>query len=115
MPSALGIRGVIRNIMMASFEALDLINIGLFVTTASGYLLLANSTAEQILANRDGLELTRRGELGMLPKSDPRFLMLLRQVAESPTHTTAEPSGGILVVPRRSGKRALNLLVRPAS
>jgi DNA-binding CsgD family transcriptional regulator len=51
----------------------------------------------------------------MLPKSDPRFLMLLRQVAESPTHTTAEPSGGILVVPRRSGKRALNLLVRPAS
>lgn len=40
--------------MMASFEALDLINIGLFVTTASGYLLLANSTAEQILANRDG-------------------------------------------------------------
>src|SRR5437868_8110543 len=46
------------HLLMAGFEALDLVNVGVVVTSASGQLLLANRTAEQILKTRDGLEFT---------------------------------------------------------
>jgi len=45
----------VRELLSAGLEALDLLNIGLLVCSASAELLVANRTAEQILQARDGL------------------------------------------------------------
>jgi DNA-binding CsgD family transcriptional regulator len=97
------------HLLMAGFEALDLINVGLMVSNASGQLLLANQTAEQILEARDGLETTARGSVRTSTKCNPSLSVLMEQAAKS------DPSGtldSILAVERPSGKRPLTLLIR---
>src|SRR5438270_1621676 len=64
------------HLLMAGFEALDLVNVGLLVTSATGQLLLANRTAEGILKARDGLELTGGGAVRTSMKSTPSLNML---------------------------------------
>ena len=59
------------NLLMAGFEALELLNIGLALTNVSGQVLLANRIAEQLLASRDGIELTSHGVLRTLRDSQP--------------------------------------------
>ena len=108
-------RAKVRDILMASFEALDLINIGLIVTGAADQLLLANATAEQILKARDGLELTRSGELRASTGCCPRFLEVLHRIIQE----TLEGDGGtkpeVLAVRRPSGKHPITLVVRPVN
>ena len=96
---------------MVGFEALDLINIGLVVSSDSGQLLLANRSAEQILEARDGLEVTGRGMLRATGVGGSVLLGLVR-VAASPESTESGPKDAVLAVQRPSGKRALTLLVR---
>jgi DNA-binding CsgD family transcriptional regulator len=97
-------------LLMAGFEALDLVNVGLVVTSASGQMLLANRTAEQILETRDGLELTSRGTVRTSVKSSPSLSMLVEAAGHA---QAAEVSDSILAVRRPSGKRPLTLVVRP--
>jgi len=51
------------HLFMAGLEALNLLNIGLAVTSASGLLLMSNRTFDQMLAANDGLELSSGGVL----------------------------------------------------
>ena len=96
------------DLLMAGFEALDLVNMGLAVIGAGGNLLLANHTAKQVFEDRDGLELTARRNIRTTQRSTPALDDLIRQAAR--------PAGGaadsILAVQRSSGKRPLTLLIR---
>jgi DNA-binding CsgD family transcriptional regulator len=97
------------DLLMAGFEALDLVNIGLLVTSASGQLLLANHTAEQVLDCGDGLERTARGDLRTSKRCTPNLSLLMQQ-AGNPSAQDSPDS--ILAVERPSGKRPLTLLIR---
>jgi DNA-binding CsgD family transcriptional regulator len=98
------------HLLMAGFEALDLVNVGLIVIGAAGQLLLANRTAEQILETRDGLELTPRGGVRTSMKSTPALGALV-EAAEKAQPTEVPDS--ILAVRRPSGRRPLTLVIRP--
>jgi len=98
-------------LLMAGFEALDLLNIGLVVSNASGQMLLANGTAEQILDSRDGLALSGRGILRASGASGSALLELIR-VATNREPSKSGTGDSILAVQRASGKRPLTLLVR---
>jgi DNA-binding CsgD family transcriptional regulator len=93
---------------MAGFEALDLINIGLLVTTSTGQLLLANRTAEQILRTRDGLELTAAGAIRTSMKCTPSLPVLMELMAKS----GRDAKDSVLAVRRPTGKRPLTTVVR---
>lgn len=97
------------HLMMAGFEALDLVNVGLLVTTTSGQLLLANRSAEQILDERDGLELTPRGGIRTSLKSTPALNLLLETAGKAPA---SENNDSIVAIQRPSGKRPLTLVIR---
>jgi DNA-binding CsgD family transcriptional regulator len=97
------------HLLMAGFEALDLVNVGVVVTSASGQLLLANRTAEQILKTRDGLELTSTGSVRTSLKSTPSLNALMDAVAK-PGNAGVRDS--VLPVRRPSGKRSLTAVVR---
>ena len=99
-------------LLMAGFEALDLLNIGLVVTNASGQLLLANRTAEQILDARDGVTVTTGGVLRASGAGGSALLELVRQAANPPTGNSDAAKDSVLAVQRPSGKRPLTLLVR---
>ena len=97
------------HLLMAGFEALDLVNVGLLVTSATGQLLLANRTAERILKTRDGLELTGGGAVRTSMKSTPSLNTLMESVAKL-ENTGARDS--VVALRRPSGKRALTAVVR---
>jgi DNA-binding CsgD family transcriptional regulator len=99
------------HLLMAGFEALDLVNIGVVVADVSGRLLLANQTAQQVLDARDGITLSPRGVLRASGACGTALSALLRRFG-SPGPRGMEASGTVLAVPRSSGKRALTLLVR---
>ena len=98
-------------LLMAGFEALDLLNIGLVVTNVSGQLLLANQTAEQILDARDGLSVSAAGVLRAAGAGGSALLELVRQAA-NPAEGKSDAKDLVLAVRRPSGKRPLTLLVR---
>ncbi len=100
------------HLLMAGFEALDLVNIGVVVADVAGRLLLANQTAEQVLDARDGISLSPRGTLRASGACEAALSALLRQFA-SPGLRAVEACGTVLAVQRSSGKRPLTLLVRP--
>jgi DNA-binding CsgD family transcriptional regulator len=101
-------------LLMAGFEALELLNIGLVVTNSAGHLLLANRTAEQILKTRDGLELTLSGSLCTSKGGNGLFSELAQQGEEN-SGVNPGSSEAVLAVQRTSGKRPLTLLVRSAT
>jgi DNA-binding CsgD family transcriptional regulator len=100
------------HLLMAGFEALDLVNIGVIVADLSGKLLLANQTAEQVLETRDGITVTPRGLLRASGACGTALSALLRQFG-NPGPRRMDAAGTVLAVQRSSGKRPLTLLVRP--
>ena len=99
-------------LLRAGFEALDLLNIGLTVTSSSGQLLLANRTAEEILAARAGLEQSPRGVL-QITRSGKPGIAGLPQVTRTGLSGRTGVNARVLPVPRSGGKRPLTLLIRP--
>lgn len=100
-------------LLMAGIEALDLLNIGLVVTSASGSILMANGAAEQILVSRDGLELTDSGVFGVMKGCGNSLSVTLQRAAFSTNATRGEQSeDAVFAVHRPSGKRPYTLLVR---
>lgn len=99
-------------LLMASFDVFDLISIGVAVTNSSGHLLIANRTAEQIFASRDGVELNARREVRFSKSDGPSLLQLLRQIHADPS---TETNAVIVAVERPSGKRPVTVLLRPAT
>jgi DNA-binding CsgD family transcriptional regulator len=100
-------------LLMASYEALDLVNVGLAVIDRSGHLMIANCTAEQIFADRDGLELTPGGEVRFSKHVDPSLVQLVRYI-DNPLSSETPTKSAFVAVTRPSGKRPITLLVRPA-
>jgi DNA-binding CsgD family transcriptional regulator len=98
------------HLLVAGFEALDLVNIGLLVTSKSGQLLLANRTAELILKTRDGLELTAAGAVRTSIKSTPSLSALMETGAKA---VATGSKDSVLPLRRPSGKRPLTAVVRP--
>jgi DNA-binding CsgD family transcriptional regulator len=98
-------------ILAAGLEALDLLHVGVIVTSASRQLLFANQTAERILLENDGLGVTPEGMPFSRDKSSGLSLVVYQVVrnAESGSHESTTP---LLAVRRSSGKRPLTLLVR---
>lgn len=99
------------HLLMAGFEALDLVNIGVVVTDVSGGLLLANETAEQVLDAREGITVSPRGVLRASGACGTALSALLRRFGSSGPRSL-ETSSTVLAVPRSSGKRPVTLLVR---
>lgn len=96
------------HLLIAGFEALDLVNVGLVVTSASGQLLLANRTAEEILKLRDGIELGPTGLVRTSLKCTPSLNSLMDTVIK----TSCGTRDSVLPVRRPSGKRPLTAVVR---
>src|SRR5215468_2121136 len=107
-PAPLPLEGRPLHLLTAGFEALDLVNVGLLVTSASGQLLLANRTAEEILKLRDGIELGPTGLVRTSLKCTPSLSSLIDAAIKA--------DGGLRdsVVPvrRPSGKRPLTAVAR---
>ena len=96
------------HLLIAGFEALDLVNVGLVVTSATGQLLLANRTAEEILKRRDGIELGPTGVVRTSLKCTPSLSSLMETVIKS----AGSARDSVVPVRRPSGKRPLTAVVR---
>ena len=103
-------------LLEAVLKVLDLLNVGVAMTSLSGHLLVANRTAEQILAGADGLELSLFGELYTPREScSPSLSALLERAAEATLLRTPRPADTVLTVQRSSGKRPLKLVLHTSS
>jgi DNA-binding CsgD family transcriptional regulator len=98
----------IRGLWEASIGALDLLGIGLAICDPLARMLAANSTAAQILLDRDVLQLSEIGELCGVAKDAPNIATVIGRVLDT------KNSGQALLMPRVSGRRALTVFVRPA-
>lgn len=101
----------VRDLLAAGLEALDLLNIGLVVCSATGHMLVSNRTAEQILQAHDGLVLDSEGRLAATLDEAGALKALIRTVAES-AHAQQGSKDTAFAVERESGKRPLTLFVR---
>ena len=103
-------------VLDAVLEVLDLLNVGGAMTSLSGQLLVANRAAEQILAARDGLELSPFGELYTPPGScSPSLSALMERAAAAALLGTPRPADTALTVQRPSGKRPLKVVLHTSS
>jgi len=102
----------VRDLLSAGLEALDLLNIGLLVCSASAELLVANQTAEQILQARDGLELDADGTLSSTHDERASLKDLVRSVAKTARTPEVVHRDSAFAVQRSAGKRPLTLFVR---
>ncbi|PYX84274.1 MAG: hypothetical protein DMG70_07080 [Acidobacteria bacterium] len=101
-------------LLRAGLEALDLLNVGVAVTNLAGQVLVANRAADEIIAARDGLELTSRGELSIARgSSNPSCAALRERTAGPMVLGTARNKDSALIVQRPSGKRPLMVRLRP--
>ena len=101
----------VQELIGASFQALDLLNIGLIVCNASGQMLFANQTAELILQAQDGLEIAKDGFLRATKSSGPPLQDVIQKVASVVPGTNSTRDVAV-AVGRSSGRRALTLLIR---
>lgn len=99
-------------LLVAGLEALNLLNVGLAVTNASGQILTMNKSFEQILAAHDGLELTSAGVLQIQEGSTSPFDELIERV-QANTATGKSKHAAAIAVARPSGHRPLTLYIRP--
>ena len=102
----------VRDLLSAGLEALDLLNIGLVVCSASAELLVANQTADQILQTRDGLGLDAAGALSTTHDDSTSLKDLVRSVATAPPGQEVVRRDSAFAVQRSAGKRPLTIFVR---
>ena len=100
------------HLLTAGFEAIELLNIGLMLTTASGRLLMGNRVAQQILADRDGLELTDQGHLFVLTDGGVSLGDLLAKTTSRTGNEKSQSQESVMAVHRPSPKRPWTLLIR---
>jgi DNA-binding CsgD family transcriptional regulator len=102
----------VRDLLSAGLEALDLLNIGLMVCSASAEVLVANQTAEQILQAHDGLELDAEGALSTTHDENTSLIDMVRSVGKTPRTPDGVHRDTAFAVPRAAGKRPLTLFLR---
>jgi DNA-binding CsgD family transcriptional regulator len=86
-------------------KAIDRLAIGIFVVDANGQVIVKNSFADCILAQRDGLHLESDG----IHSSSQAAERLLRHVAQGEDDIRRE-SPSVIYLPRRAGRRELRLV-----
>lgn len=101
------------DVVAAGLQALDSLNLGVALTDASARLLLTNRTADQILATRDGLEVTTQGVIGTVKRCcSPSLRVAIEQAAQTALSGRPCLKNTALIVERPSGKRPLTLFLR---
>ena len=105
----------VSELLTAGFEALDLLNIGIVVCGSSGEMLVANTTTQEILRARDGLELDSHGVLCATYQSEGSLAEIIQKVARTSSNGSGESVDAAFAVRRPSGKRPLTLFVRAAN
>lgn len=105
--------GAVRELIDATFEALDLLNIGLILCGVSGEVRFTNRTADEILQSRDGLEVNAGGVLQATQEGASLLSELIGRVMRA--GADENPRNDVAVSLRRaSRKRPLTVLVRRA-
>lgn len=85
--------------------------VGTVVMDGAGRIIRCNSTAKEILAEKDGLML-RQGMLRTeIPGHDHKFQKLIHAALDSSSQNAVEPHA--TSVPRGSGRSNLSILIRP--
>ncbi len=94
----------------SAVEALDRLTIGFLLVDASGNILMMNRRAAMILEQNDGLAI--RGETLQVPRTREanRLSGLIHQAMDAGSE---RGFGGMMTVPRPSGRRAFQILVSP--
>jgi hypothetical protein len=100
--------------LLAGWHAPDLLGIGVVVCDASCRMLIANQTALDILAARDGLCLNSDGQLLSTDEAAQTVADLVCRCSNGSASTRVTGRGCLsLTVHRSSGRSALTLLARP--
>jgi DNA-binding CsgD family transcriptional regulator/PAS domain-containing protein len=102
----------LENQRSAATSALDHWSMGVFLLDGQGRLLLMNRKAEEILGQKDGLELTREGPCASFTNETLTLRHLIKDAIATRLGQDGE-SGGAMGLTRPSLKRALNVLVTP--
>jgi DNA-binding CsgD family transcriptional regulator len=85
---------------------------GITLLEVHGQVVYSNQAAREILTQDDGLFI-EAGQIRAPRKSDDDALQRLLRGAVGPPHDHAPPLGGIMAVPRRSGKAPYTIVAVP--
>jgi len=97
-------------------EAYDNVGVGVGIVNGDNRIQHSNRVADEILATRDGLELTPEGTLRLDRGMASAPQALFDRLPVSKVHDAREQEHVmVLAVPRSSGKRPLTVLVRPST
>ncbi len=99
-------------ILTAGWSALSQLHIGLVLCSASGVVIASNRIAENILAARDGLELSSEGILCATEGGDPAIGDVVRQAAKGGRSGRLRKDIAVLARRQTQEKRPLSLFVR---
>jgi DNA-binding CsgD family transcriptional regulator len=99
-------------VLQAGLQAPDLLGIGVILCNAFGQLLMANSTAHDLLKARDGLEINPDGLLCGYYSGGKQVSDLVRQAAKPAPAVDLPNINAVVSVSRSSGERALTILIR---
>jgi len=97
-------------ILTTGLNALAQLHIGLVLCCATGKVIASNAVAEDLLAARDGLELSPEGFLSTTEGNDPPIVEVVRQAASGSSRFTKGTA--VLALRRAQGKRPLSIFVR---
>jgi hypothetical protein len=100
--------------LLASWQAPDLLGIGVAVCDASGRLLIANQTAIDVLRAQDGLRLSSDGRICESEEGAHMVTDIVRRCAIEFRSAQKAADGCVSInIRRTSGKAPLTLLARP--
>ena len=98
--------------LSVGWQAFDLLGIGMMLCTGSGQPIFENQTAQRILDNRDGLELSSNGALRTSTAPRQPLRNALRLAAEKSYSDDLIGHNSNFTVRRADGKWSLRVLVR---
>ena len=98
--------------LQSGIQVLDSISVGVLSVSASGKVLLANEYARTVLAQNDGLSLSRHGILEAGNRQNKSLALFLAKAAKT-AKGSGFHAGGNLTIERRSGKRPYHCLISP--
>ena len=99
-------------ILTAGLNALSQLHIGLILCRANGKVIASNRVADDILAARDGLELSPEGILCAIEGGDPPIAELVRQAAKPGRSGRFAKDTAVPALRQAQGKRPLSIFVR---
>lgn len=101
-------------VSQSACEALSQLSLGFFLLDDSGKILMMNSSARLLIAQNDGLRVTRNGLVAVRPEEDRvlRKLIIGASNALTPSIKTLPP-GGRMALSRPSLKRPYSVSVSP--